>query len=61
MEKKYRGLTITVTPEGDMFKVTVTKLDGTLVDHDDNPDYCESEEDAIFHGEYVIDEFFEAR
>lgn len=56
---KHRAFTIKLTEEDGEIKVAVTRDDGSLIEHDNNPDYYEEEEDAIEHGKTVIDEYLE--
>jgi hypothetical protein len=57
MTTEYRGFKIEVFPINDEYEVTCKRLDGSAIEHEDNPDYYDNEEDAIAHGKVIIDEF----
>lgn len=59
MKTNYRGFIIEVLPEMGQFVVSCKRLDGSLVEHPDNPEHYEDEESCIEHGEHIIDEFLD--
>lgn len=59
METTHKGFTITVKPEDGQFHIHVTQFDGSSMEHEDNPDFYETEEKAIKHGKSIIDEFLQ--
>lgn len=59
MTVKHRGFIIEVLPEAGEFVCKCKRVDGSLIEHEDNPDYYDDEEDAINNGKRIIDEFLD--
>lgn len=55
---EHKGCRIEIQEIDGEWKVTAKKMDGSIIEHEDNPDFYEDHEDAIEHGKTVIDSLY---
>jgi len=55
MQNRYRGFIIEILPEAGELVMKAKRLDGSLVDDENNPSYYDNEEEALDAGQAIID------